>query len=564
MSTESRIILDMLSEGKITADEAEKLLAALGGSSSTKASPATDEEEEDTAPGLDLGDLEEQIRDRVDEVRRTVKASMPRLRSVIKDAVPDVERIVDEATSAIPGLVEEMTRTFHSAFGEAKHQAWREAPQSRAEREFAQSAPVASGSRLILDNPRGNVTVETGDQEQVEARVHVKVWAVDEATAQAYAEEVRLEIQELPEGVTLCPVLPPRGEDSQVTRCDLDISLLLPHRLNLDLRTSHGSLDVPDMDGSLVLGGNHGDIRVTSASGNVTVRHNHGALHLNRVGGDLALDAHHTRVHIDEVVGKAQVNAHHAPLKLRRVGGDLVANTHHSSVDIDEVVGRTVTNSHHGPINLRRAGADLTLSTSHSPVDIDEAAGKAEIANTHGPISIRRVGSDLAVQNNHGPINISEVAGQAAAKNNHGPVRIGRVGLDCTVETSRGPVHLGPTQGRVTVRSNRGDVLIEGPGGEVLAENSRAAIVVRPDAPVQEAYTLTNERGNIEVVLPEGSNVEVQGFVRRGRVDTDLPLSVSANGQKGQSVSGQLGEGGKSVQIEVNGGNLRLRGAATE
>ena len=563
MSEESRIILDMLSESKITADEAERLLAALGSSTTAEASPAPEDEEHGQPFGLDLGDLEEQIRARVDEVRRTVKASMPRLKTVIRDAVPDVERIVEEATSGIPEFVEEMTRTFRDAFGEARHQSWHEAPKARAEREFTESTPLASGSRLILDNPRGNVAVETWDQEQVEARVHVKVWATDETTAQTYAEEVRLEVQELPAGVTLCPVLPPRGEGSQVTRCDLDIRLRLPQRLDLDLRTSHGGLVVPDMDGSLVLSGNHGDIRVTSASGDVTVRHHHGALHLNRVGGSLALDAHHTRVHIDEVAEKAQLNAQHAPLSLRRVGGDLVANTHHSPIDVDEVVGRTVTNSHHGPISLRRVGADLTLSTSHSPVDIGEAAGKARLANDHGPIRIRRVGGDLAVQNNHGPIDIGEVAGQAVAKNNYGPVRLERVGADCTVETSRGPVYLGPTGGRVTVRSNRGDILIEGPGGEVLAENSRAAIIVRPEAPVQEAYTLSNDRGNVEIVLPEGSNVVVQGLVRRGRVDTDLPLSVSANGQRGQSVSGQLGEGGKTVQIEVNGGNLRLRGAAT-
>jgi len=114
------------------------------------------------------------------------------------------------------------------------------------------------------------------------------------------------------------------------------------------------------------------------------------------------------------------------------------------------------------------------------------------------------------------------------------------------------------------VRSSRGDVLIEGPSGEVLAENTRASIAVHPDAPVQEAYTISNERGNVEIVLPEGSNLEVQGFVRRGRVDTNLPLAVSANGQNGQSVSGQVGEGGKALQVEVNGGNLRLRGTATE
>jgi DUF4097 and DUF4098 domain-containing protein YvlB len=111
----------------------------------------------------------------------------------------------------------------------------------------------------------------------------------------------------------------------------------------------------------------------------------------------------------------------------------------------------------------------------------------------------------------------------------------------------------------VTVRASRGEVRIDNAKGEVMAENSRAAIIITNDEPVRAAYTLSNNRGDVEIILPDGSDVEVQGFVRKGSVDTDLPLAVSANGQQGQSVHGPLGNGDSQVRAEVDNGRLILR-----
>ncbi|MBT6630658.1 MAG: DUF4097 family beta strand repeat protein, partial [Gemmatimonadetes bacterium] len=126
-------------------------------------------------------------------------------------------------------------------------------------------------------------------------------------------------------------------------------------------------------------------------------------------------------------------------------------------------------------------------------------------------------------------------------------------------EAARGPIHVGGAGGRVTIRASRGEVRIDNAKGEVMAENSRASIIIANDEPVHAAYTLSNNRGDVEIILPDGSDVEVQGFVRKGSVDTDLPLAVSANGQQGQSVNGLLGKGGSQVRAEVDSGRLILR-----
>ena len=156
-------------------------------------------------------------------------------------------------------------------------------------------------------------------------------------------------------------------------------------------------------------------------------------------------------------------------------------------------------------------------------------------------------------------MNFDTVGGRAVVKSQHGPTHIGRTASGATVESERGSVYVGPSGGPVAVRNNRGEVIVDAPAGDVMVENQRAGIVVRADQPIDSAYTLTNSRGNIQVTVPDDSSLEVQGIVRRGRVDTDLPLSVSGNGQDGQTVSGRIGSGHGSLRAEVEGGNLVLK-----
>ena len=56
------------------------------------------------------------------------------------------------------------------------------------------------------------------------------------------------------------------------------------------------------------------------------------------------------------------------------------------------------------------------------------------------------------------------------------------------------------------------------------------------------------------------SVAHVLGRVHRGRVITDLPLETAANSHSGQTVSGTVGAGGAQVQVEVEEGNLHLKG----
>ncbi len=576
MSEDRKKVLEMLSDGKITVDEAERLLRALGEGSgasdeSTSGAPfggdsiADDSGDNDSGRRtgrthrrevtVNLDDIEDQIRSSVEGVRRTVQASMPRLRTVIRDAAPDVERIVEEATSSIPGIVEEVTRAIRDAVGGTRFVDDDQFP-ARVERQFMEQTPIGSGSEVELHNPKGHIEVVTWDEERIQADVHLTVRSGDEETANARADEVQL-LQEPGDGrLTLRPVFE-RGKEDASYR--LDILLHVPRTVSLNLKTSHGDLVVPEMDSDVVLAGHHGKLRLAGVSGDTGVDHHHGEVELGRIGGKLALNAHHSGVSVDEVVRDASVNAHHGGISLRRIGGDLALNSHHAPLDVEEVHGAAVINSHHAPLSLDQVLGDLTLNSNHGPVAAGQIGGNLHLSSSHGPVDIKAVSGDLSGQNHHAPLLVGSVGRSAVVRSTHGPLDLGPVQGDVTVEADRGAIRIGGAGGRVTVRASRGELRIENPKGEVMAENSRASIIITSDEAVRSAYTVSNNRGDVEIILPEGSDVDVQGFVRKGSIDTDLPLDVSANGQQGQSVNGKLGDGGPDIRAEVDAGRLILR-----
>ena len=287
MSDERKKVLEMLSEGKITVDDAERLIAALGESDrqANQRSAATDSVDEEAT--IDLDGLESRIRSGVEGVRRTVSASMPQLKTAIRDASPDVERIVEEATASIPGFIEEMTRTIRDTFGKSGYGGGDDDRfPARVERDFTEEGPVEPGSQLKLHNTRGNLEVVTWDGDGMKAEVHLTVRSIDEPTAQRCADSVQL-VQE-PDGdrLVLRPVFPAGKEDASYR---LDIRLHVPQSLRLDLHTRHGDLVVPEMQSDLVLGGDHGQLHLAGTAGAAAVQHNHGAVQVGRVGGTFAL-----------------------------------------------------------------------------------------------------------------------------------------------------------------------------------------------------------------------------------------------------------------------------------
>ena len=542
MSVERRKVLEMLEQGKITIEEAERLLSALGEPQTPDSHNRTKAPHKTHATGgwpqfegffsemKDVfGDMDHDIRSTFSRAGRAVRVSMPRVKRMFAEAVPDVDQIIDEATSSLPdisSMLEDVGRNVGMAFKSWSASVDDDAFPHRYERELNETYPLESGSTLHLKNPRGSICVASWDRADVGVRLCITAHAATATAALFVAESVLLNSEAKTDSLVLRPLLSDPGAGEEDGHATLHFHLMVPRQASLVLDNQFGALKVEAIDGPVKLVNRHGPTTAAGVAGELCVDQTHGPLSLHNSAADLKLRCLHAEVEVNGVGGEATVECSHGPVKLASIKGS------------------------------------LTLNASHGDAQIAHVGGDVCASHDHGSLKAKGIAGNIVARNNHGSIIVERVGKSATIKNSHGPVRLVGVGAEATVDGDRGRIAVESVSGRVVVRSSRSPIAITNAGAEVTVDNEKGDIVLTSNAPVAASYRVSNRRGNVHIHLPDSSSLDVNGYVRRGFVETDLPLQVTANGEGGQTVSGQIGGGSAPMQIDIERGHLSLRSSS--
>ena len=142
----------------------------------------------------------------------------------------------------------------------------------------------------------------------------------------------------------------------------LSIRARIPQAFNVDVSTSGGSVDISELDGTVVARTSGGSIELASSKGDADVRTSGGSIVLGKVGGSVEAQTSGGNIHID------------------RASGAVTATTSGGSIRVDEVRGPIDAKTSGGSVRAyisERPSADSRLSTSGGSVVIylDEAVG---------------------------------------------------------------------------------------------------------------------------------------------------------------------------------------------
>jgi hypothetical protein len=348
MKEERMKILELLQAGKISADDAVKLLEALG-----DGNVAEDEDEDDTSepsePGRrsrrrsrrgrqrrherhihvemdDLGDnmseIQDEIQERIREARETLRASMPRVRRAVKDAMPEVDRIVREATRSIPDVGKIIREAMHSASDAFSEWDVSDADYSDKEvKKIIESVEVQPGIRLAVRTPRGHIHSEVWEKNEVQVEATITVEGNDDAVIKEYVEKIEISIERDAGVLRVQPIMPEDVKGNRMRAVRIDFAIHHPGKIDLDARTAHGNQTLSGIEGAASLHSSHGNIHFEGATGNVWVHQRHGNVEIENAGGDLSLDSQHGNVTCDAVGGSANLQLQHGSVDCRNIGG---------------------------------------------------------------------------------------------------------------------------------------------------------------------------------------------------------------------------------------------------
>lgn len=381
MSDEQRIILQMLQDGKVTVEEAERLLSAL------------------KEPSFGAGTS---FRDR--PIARLFSGSSAEDRELPQSPWGDMDGI---CWAARPGDLEEA---------------------------FETTLPLPPSAHIRLTDVHGGASIVGADVAEAQIQVLRRVRAHDPDLARQLLQEYQVQI-DVEDGELVLHSTRPRpheyGLQNQVQGMWIFYRLVVPRSASAAVSFQHGKVRLEGLEGAAELKGAHGDWTGRELGGPVQLRHEHGSVRLtnlgagleahkshgplevNRMRGDLQLKAEHSHVQVAGVEGSAELKGAHGDWEGRDLSGPVQLRHEHGTVRLTNLGAGLDARKHHGNLEVTGINGDLQLDSEHGNRTFRNVSGHAQVRHSHGHVELRGLGGGLHLEGQHAHVEV-ELAGPLA------------------------------------------------------------------------------------------------------------------------------------------------------
>jgi len=204
---------------------------------------------------------------------------------------------------------------------------------------------------------------------------------------------------------------------------------------------------------------------------------------------------------------------------------------------------------------------DMTaLGCSYYRVDLLVRAPRTAL------LTLRAQNGDSIVREFEGAVNIVQTQGRAVAEKCLGPVDITNQSGDVQALDCAGDVTATATKGTITTRSVGGAQQITCTEGKTVADAPLGPVTIRQHGGdvriialgegIQGTYDISSERGDISIVVAQGSDASFYVETVGGEVHCGaFPLQGSIEGSV-RKFSGRLNQGQHTVTLRTNEGNI--------
>ncbi len=354
---------------------------------------------------------------------------------------------------------------------------------------------VREGGRLVLRADFGSVVVKAGAGERMVCQVVLRVYTSNEILARRQFDSCDLGVRTLEGGVYVNGKLPDKRHGSR--SLDADFNITLPSRFNLDIETQGGNIRVENPL--------QGDVRATTAGGDIRTRDVTGSLRAETAGGSIVLGKVGNGVKAETAGGSIRVGDVTGDANLETSGGEIMAGLVQGAVHAETAGGDIILGGASGSVNAQTAGGQIRIGESGGSVRAETAGGSILVQGARGRVVVETAGGSIDLFQIQGAIKASTVAGRILAE------------INCNRKT------FGPSQ----LETSMGDV----------------QVFLPPDLPltIDAAIEMAAGHGIVSdfpLVIRGGHEMFVQGTI---------------------SGRGDLNGGGQKLYIRTVNGNIEIR-----
>lgn len=262
------------------------------------------------------------------------------------------------------------------------------------------SVQIPENATVQIENPRGDVSVTSGDSSNIEVQAHEVAFAGSDEEAKKIFDAEQARVTVSGSAVLL------KSEGNNNGR--LNLTVTVPKSAHVSVHSGHGDVTAANLNGGLNINSSHGDVHLSVIKGSVQVHFStdKGDFSAHQVDGDITAEGNCNDLTLSEVTGKVSIN------------GELFGDVHMESVNVPVHVHTSVTE-----MDVASLPGDLTLNSDN--LRVTQSKGQVRVVTHSKDVDLTQVYGDSYVEDRDGRIAVEPAGSYAVeARNRKGDVEL--------------------------------------------------------------------------------------------------------------------------------------------
>jgi DUF4097 and DUF4098 domain-containing protein YvlB len=236
----------------------------------------------------------------------------------------------------------------------------------------------------------------------------------------------------------------------------------------------------------------------------------------------------------------------HGDIGVSGVGGAVDARTGGGDIEIHNVGGDVAAQTEKGDVRIAEAGGNVTLNGRGDDVEISDVKGNATLDGAFvGDTVFRKIAGTARVISPWSQLSVAQLTGK--------------------LEMDSGDLTVSDAAGAANLQTHDKDIDAENIAGQVDIRNSHGSIKLTCSVPPRDPINITNEAGDVELLLPSRSTFQIAAYSRSGQAESEFegPSLRTTGDEKDGRLDGQYGgnsaTAGPKITINTSYGTISLR-----
>jgi DUF4097 and DUF4098 domain-containing protein YvlB len=296
-----------------------------------------------------------------------------------------------------------MNDDFFNAFGLPQHDMDEQVLNSQ----------IPANSAVQIENPRGDVSIVSGDGPNIEVRAHAVAFASTDSEANKIFAAEADHVTVNGNSVTV------KSDGNDNGR--LNVTVTVPKSARVTINAGRGDVTASGLGAGISVTAPHGDVHLSAIAGSVEM-HFSGGKHdfsAHQVDGDLITDGDCNDLTLSEIKGKVVQNGEIlGDVHIENIGGPVHLHTSVTDLQVASLPGDLTLNS--DDLRVAEAKGPVHVTTHSKDVDLNQIYGDSSVDDRDGTISVEPAGAyGVDAKNGKGDIEVTLPPNASATVDGH-------------------------------------------------------------------------------------------------------------------------------------------------